>query len=487
MALPVLPPAWFQSLETFLRDREWRSFFSETEWKELLQISVQEQFDIQTQKNFWERLLINWETRNLEKSRYVYPQVCQILRKYIQLIKNERPWSEEQLETLLFTLAEAQIEQQHKQLIFWNFEYEKKAERSQLFERENEHAQAEFYNLRKLIEFIGQKTLQTEQEVIHNSLDGLMGVLDADYAAVFIGDDPRSTKGTFYICKQGQLEIIPDYQLQYHSFWKQFLRSAHQRTELQLAEAMMTDHFGVEAEKSIHALFPDTCCLLIQYLRLPELLSGFILACSTEPFAFDGFRQFFDVIATTVANTIQNTRLHARINEMAIRDAVTGLYNRHHIDERLRHSFAISKRYNRELSVIMVDIDHFKACNDTYGHQVGDVVLREVAHLMQNRLRATDVIGRYGGEEFLIILQETGHPGARIVAENLVRKVQQSALDIGLEEPIHVTVSAGFASYPSDVMAVEELVHMADMGLYEAKHSGRNRVCYTGPIKDMLQ
>lgn len=478
---------WAQAFETFLEEKEWRSFFSDIEWQELLTLSAQASFELQAHQNFWERLLIHWDTRNLQKRRDVYSQVRQILSQYIQLILKERAWPQEQLESLLFTLAEAQIKQQQKQLIFWNFEYQKKAERSQLIERENEQAQAEFYNLRKLIEFIAQKTLKTEQEVIHYSLDGLMGILDADYTAVFLAGDLQPTFGTFYIYKQGQMEVLLNYQLQPHSFWKQYLRSAQRQAEIQRAEMMMPDHFGSTAEKSVYALFPGTCCLLIQYLHLPELLKGFILASSTTPFAFDGFRQFFDVISTTVAHTIQNTRLHTRINEMAIRDAVTGLYNRHHLDERLHHSFAISKRYNRELSVIMVDIDHFKACNDTYGHQVGDLILREVAHLMQNRLRATDVIGRYGGEEFLIILQETGHTGARIVAENLIHKVQQSPLDIGLESPIHVTISAGFATYPSDATTLEQLIHMADMGLYEAKRKGRNRVCYTGLLQDMLQ
>ncbi|PIQ26004.1 hypothetical protein COW36_02645 [bacterium (Candidatus Blackallbacteria) CG17_big_fil_post_rev_8_21_14_2_50_48_46] len=480
-------PQWLEDFQLFLAEKQWQHFFSDSEWQELLALSQKESWDTRAQSNFWERLLINWETRNLVKSRYVYPQVRQILQKYIELLHRDQGWSLEQMNNLLFALAETQIDQQRKQLIFWNFEYEKKAERSQITESENEHAQAEFYNLRKLTEYISQKTLQTEKEVIHHALDGLMGILDADYTALFLGEDPRSTKGTFYVCRQGQLEIFPDFQLSNNSFWKIYLRSIHKRTDSQLAETMMSDGFGSAAEKSVHDLFPETQSLLIQHLRLPDLLNGFILACSQEAFAFDGFRQFFHVIATTVAHTIQNTRLHARINEMAIRDAVTGLYNRHHIDERLRHSFAISKRYNRELSLIMVDIDHFKACNDTYGHQAGDVVLREVAQLMQNRLRATDVIGRYGGEEFMIILQETGHPGAKIVAENLVRKVHQSLLDIGLEDPIKVTVSAGFASYPSDVLSADQLVHLADMGLYEAKHQGRNRVCYTGSVQDVLQ
>lgn len=484
-----LPPPlrWLELFEAFLIEKNWKIFFAETEWQELCQMSSQVELNTLAQEHFWGRLLVSWETRNLEKSRYVYVQVRQILKEYIELMCHHRSWPHDQLDTLLFALAETQIDQQRKQLIFWNFEYEKKAERSQIAERENEHAQAEFYNLRKLTEYIGQKTLQTEQDVVQNALDGLMGILEADHTAIFLGEDPRSTKGTFYLYRHGKLEVHPDFQISNTSFWKQYLRSIHRRTDSQLAESIQSDSFGPVAEKSVHALFPYASSLLIQHLRLPDLLSGFILACSEEPFAFDGFRQFFHVIATTVAHTMQNTRLHARINEMAIRDAVTGLYNRHHIDERLRHSFAISKRYNRELSMIMVDIDHFKVFNDTYGHQIGDVVLREVANLMQNRLRATDVIGRYGGEEFMIILQETGHPGARIVAENLVRKVNQSPLDIGVEEPIHVTVSAGFASYPIDVPDADGLVRLADMGLYEAKRSGRNRVCYTGSVEDMLQ
>ncbi len=477
-----------EQFRTILSEQPWRSWFSETEWQELLLLSVQEQLDFSAHRSYWEHLLLNWEARNLEKMKDIYAQVCEVLEKYLVLMASFRGWAAEPVQQLRLAVAEAQIELQRKQLIFWNFEYEKKVRSSRVIEQNNQQVQAEFYNLQKLAEFIGQKTLQTEKEVIHHTLDGLMGILDASYTALFLADDHLSSKGTFFICHFGKMQVFPDFPLEHDGFWRHYLRAVARHEEPQWAETMAADHFGTRAQANLHTLFPATRAVLIQPLRLPDLFQGFILACSPEESAFDGFRQFFHVISTNVENTIQNTRLHARINEIAIRDAVTRLYNRHHIEERLRHSFAVSKRYNRELSVIMVDIDHFKACNDTYGHQAGDLILREVAQLMQNRLRATDVIGRYGGEEFLIVLQETGYSGAHFLAENIVHKVEQTPLDLGLEQPVHVTVSAGFATYPAEgVTTIEALIHLADMGLYQAKQTGRNRVCFTGQIQDMLQ
>ena len=152
-------------------------------------------------------------------------------------------------------------------------------------------------------------------------------------------------------------------------------------------------------------------------------------------------------------------------------DRLTGINNRGHAEESLVKEIERSQRYRNPLSVILFDIDHFKSFNDTYGHDVGDLVLQEVARLAGNAIRATDVIGRWGGEEFLIILSETGVENAMIVAENVRKTVESARFDFAQS----VTISAGVSEFARRDTP-QTLVKRADDALYTAKETGRNRI-----------
>ncbi|GGC57130.1 GGDEF domain-containing protein [Marinobacter halophilus] len=152
-------------------------------------------------------------------------------------------------------------------------------------------------------------------------------------------------------------------------------------------------------------------------------------------------------------------------------DRLTGINNRGHAEESLIKEIGRSQRYRNPLSVILFDIDHFKSFNDTYGHDVGDLVLQEVARLAANAIRATDVIGRWGGEEFLIILSETGAESAMVVAENVRKAVESARFDFAQS----VTISAGVSEFVGRDTS-QTLVKRADDALYKAKEAGRNRI-----------
>ena len=161
------------------------------------------------------------------------------------------------------------------------------------------------------------------------------------------------------------------------------------------------------------------------------------------------------------------------IEEIAIRDALTGAYNRGHLFEVLRHECARSNRNGGPLSICMFDLDHFKQINDRFGHPAGDAVLKRFGDIAKAALRAADVLGRYGGEEFLAVLPDTGAPGAIVVAERIRLAVESAALP---EIPAHrVTVSVGVATRRS-TETVEAFLARADQALYRAKEAGRNRV-----------
>jgi diguanylate cyclase (GGDEF)-like protein len=168
----------------------------------------------------------------------------------------------------------------------------------------------------------------------------------------------------------------------------------------------------------------------------------------------------------------QSNRLLA---ELTTRDPLTHLHNRRAMMEILERELQRSNRKGNTLSIVMFDIDHFKLVNDEYGHQKGDTVLIAVAEQARIGLRGYDFVARYGGEEFVLILPDTPHNGALMVAERLRMRIEQYELTGELGE-IRVTVSLGIASYPADeVTSVDSLIRAADAALYRAKREGRNR------------
>ncbi len=169
-------------------------------------------------------------------------------------------------------------------------------------------------------------------------------------------------------------------------------------------------------------------------------------------------------------------KVNVRLEELSNTDALTGIYNRRYCTEILEKEVDRARRYGSRLSFLMIDIDNFKAFNDTYGHLVGDMVLTEVAHLLQSGLRKTDTVARYGGEEFALLLPETDPKGSLAVAERYRAQVQ--AHKFGSEkDPLRVTISIGLSHYPSPVIeSVDDLIRLADNALYKAKSNGRNKV-----------
>jgi two-component system, cell cycle response regulator len=171
-----------------------------------------------------------------------------------------------------------------------------------------------------------------------------------------------------------------------------------------------------------------------------------------------------------------------QLREIAHSDELTGLYNRRYFESFLEKELDRSQRYERPLSCIMVDIDHFKAVNDDYGHLQGDSVLKELAQRLGACLRSSDVAARFGGEEFIFILPETNLYAARITAEKLRRSVEQDAFSYRPSKCIPITISLGVATYDpgkgDQLVTVKELIAAADSNLYRAKDSGRNKTCF---------
>lgn len=184
-------------------------------------------------------------------------------------------------------------------------------------------------------------------------------------------------------------------------------------------------------------------------------------------------------VADICASAIQNARYFEKVRQLAYRDGVTGIFNRRMFESRIAEEISRASRHQLVFSVIMMDIDHFKQLNDEFGHLLGDEVLRQVSEILNQQLRKSDVLSRYGGEEFAIITPETSAENALAVADKL-REVIESWHFPGVPRP--VTISAGVADYPAQGNTRDELVKAADAALYCAKQAGRNRVIAAGAM-----
>tara|TARA_R110002096_G_scaffold44526_12_gene120396 strand:- start:20004 stop:21083 length:1080 start_codon:yes stop_codon:yes gene_type:complete len=281
-----------------------------------------------------------------------------------------------------------------------------------------------------------------------------------------------------------------------------------------IADQIMPGMKGVELLEAVHVRSPDTAKILLTgQAGLDAVIAAINRAeldfYSAKPWdeanlrlAVEGLLRSYrlsqenkrlvaDLYAKNQALLEMNRDLEARISErtgelaeantrlaqLAVTDGLTGLYNHRHLHERLALEIERSARNGLPLSLLMIDVDHFKDYNDRHGHPKGDELLRQLARIMGDGRRANDFVARYGGEEFAIVLVDTPKFTAAQVAERLCTRVGEYRFDHRDEQPGGlVSVSVGVSSFPDDAVTAETLVRQADDALYRAKHAGRNCV-----------
>jgi diguanylate cyclase (GGDEF)-like protein len=199
----------------------------------------------------------------------------------------------------------------------------------------------------------------------------------------------------------------------------------------------------------------------------------------------DGFckedAQLLWILSLVSENLLTREYANEGLLRFAFTDYLTGLRTRGYFEQQLELEFKRAERRKQKFALLMIDIDHFKKANDTYGHHIGDQLLRDVTSILMKDMREVDTVARYGGEEFVIILPETTEVGALYVAQRLRRAVEQARFFAGSPHAVqHLTISIGVAVYDTDAQFKRDLIEFADAALYAAKHEGRNRViCYS--------
>ena len=245
--------------------------------------------------------------------------------------------------------------------------------------------------------------------------------------------------------------------------WSSILESNRTMTESDIRAATSLKFFAESASR----------------MRIPLVSFGQTLGVlaldSSQPDAFrDGDLQSLESVADICATAIQNAHYIERVKQLAYLDGLTGIFNRRFFELRILEEIERARRYGAGMAVIMADIDQFKRLNDEFGHVLGDEVLRQVSSLFHQQVRKIDVVCRYGGEEFAILLTQTSAQHAINIAEKL-RKIVANWQFPGV--PSTVTISAGAAAFPDQGTTRDDLVRAADSALYAAKQAGRNCVC----------
>ena len=213
-----------------------------------------------------------------------------------------------------------------------------------------------------------------------------------------------------------------------------------------------------------------------------EKVLGVLCVCSYGPRNFpDREVQLLGTIANQIGVAVENSQLYERTVEIAFTDSMTGLYNRRYLMEQIEREFARASRSESAFSVIMIDLDGLKTVNDRFGHYGGDAILKELGRIIKAGTRISDVAGRLGGDEFMLLAPETGSSEACDIGERIRSQVEQNRIEIDGEE-LGASISAGVASYPSHASDVKELLQRADEAMYNAKKSGKNQICLATPL-----
>ncbi len=304
---------------------------------------------------------------------------------------------------------------------------------------------------------------------IHQAVSELM---ETEFFCISLYDSSTQTITDVYMIDNGQPQELTSRPLEKGLF----------ATVLKTGKSLLYHSFDSAAAAELGAVMvgdntnPDISqSILVVPLKIGSKSIGVISAQSYKPNMYtNADRETLELLAANVAIAIENARLFDEVQKLAITDPLTHLYNRRKFEETATKEFDRSRRYNRPLCAIMIDLDQFKGVNDTYGHLAGDQVLASLAALCQKDLRNIDILARYGGEEFVIILPETTSTQAWLIAERLRTDCEKTKVD-SVHGMVSLTISLGLAELNKSCQTLDELIDRADQAMYESKRTGRNK------------
>ncbi len=317
-------------------------------------------------------------------------------------------------------------------------------------------------------------------ENLHKMLEEFSGWFNLDCCFVVLPseDEPEdSIRSEYYADEEYQL-MQQDVDLRTLEVFKKHFQGEQLLMANDAAHDRRLEPFRRDALPNYH-FFSLFFAPITYEQKLLGLIGGY--KCESQANWNRDNEAFLKSVADQVATGVTNARLYARVQRQATTDGLTALYNHRTGQEKLAEQLRLAERYQRNLAVVMLDVDHFKSINDNYGHPAGDSVLKAVAKLVKSNCRDVDLPVRYGGEEFLLVLPEVNQEGAAVVAERIRKSLSQEIIhheDI----QISVTGSFGIAAFPEDAHNQQQLLDLADKALYLSKRLGRNQVHTAGDL-----
>ena len=301
-----------------------------------------------------------------------------------------------------------------------------------------------------------------------------MDLLESKDKILIVDDSKLSVRILSDILKNMGYDVVSAY-----SAKEALSMATSERPSLILLDIVLPDMDGIEVVSLVSKRenTKDIPVIMVTSLEQPEYLKA-----ALDAGAMDYVRKPFSEVELTarVNSALRQKELYDKLKKMAVTDSLTSLYNHAYLVSKLERRVKESKRYDNPVSFIMMDIDHFKNVNDTYGHSAGDCVLVGVSDVIKSLVRDVDIVSRYGGEEFSVVLPFISLDKTCIVAERIRKNIEIHEFVCGdYSGNISITISIGVSSYPDvGIKGHKDLIIMADKALYEAKSSGRNRTIY---------
>lgn len=266
--------------------------------------------------------------------------------------------------------------------------------------------------------------------------------------------------------------------------WRKYLLFTEDRQAVgQYFSVLRKPRLSPYSQHSHQTLFPESQSLqsvaILPLIRQDKFIGSLNLGSrSPDRFQADMGTKFLQHLAAVISACIENARLQENIKQIGLLDPLTGINNRRFFDQRVEEEVTLAHRNKTPLSCLFIDLDHFKDINDSYGHQAGDIVLKEVAQVLADIMRTTDVLARFGGEEFVILLADTHPTPAYDIAERIRKTIEETPFKISKSDTLTVTMSIGLAMIDKDspIHTTQQLLSAADQAVYAAKVAGRNHI-----------